>query len=341
MGPSPTSTSASPSTSVSEPLLRLIDLSVEFPTAHGPARAVDRISLDVFKGEVLGVVGESGCGKSMTALAVLRLVPQPGRITGGRVLLDERDLLTLPPVALQSVRGKRIAMIFQEPMTALNPVITVGEQIAEMIRLHLRLSRAAAKTRTIELLRLVGIPSPDKRWAEYPHQLSGGMRQRVMIAMAISCDPDIVFADEPTTALDVTVQAQILELLADLRERLGMAMVLISHNLGVIAQVAHRVVVMYAGRIVEETTTRRLFSGPQHPYTKGLLASLPPADLRGERPKRLMAIPGTVPVLGAIPAGCAFAPRCPVVIQRCTQDPPLERTDAEHRTRCWLVGSAS
>ncbi len=333
--------STSPSSPVSVPLLRLIDLSVEFPTAWGPARAVDRVSIEISKGEVLGVVGESGCGKSMTALAVLRLVPQPGRIVGGRVLLDDRDLLALPPVAMQAVRGKRIAMIFQEPMTALNPVITVGEQIAEMIRLHLRLSRVAAKARTVELLRLVGIPSPDKRWAEYPHQLSGGMRQRVMIAMAISCDPDLVFADEPTTALDVTVQAQILDLLADLRDRLGMAMVLISHNLGIIAQVAHRVAVMYAGRIVEETTTRRLFTEPQHPYTRGLLASLPPADLRGGRPRRLAAIPGAVPTLGAIPAGCAFAPRCPVVFERCTQEPSLERTHAEHRTRCWLAGTAS
>jgi oligopeptide/dipeptide ABC transporter ATP-binding protein len=326
---------------VSVPLLRIVDLTVEFPTSLGSARAVDRVSLEISKGEVLGVVGESGCGKSMTALAVLRLVPPPGRITGGRVLLDERDLLALPPVALQAVRGKRIAMIFQEPMTALNPVITVGEQIAEMIRLHLRLSRSSAKTRTIDLLRLVGIPSPDKRWAEYPHQLSGGMRQRVMIAMAISCDPDLVFADEPTTALDVTVQAQILDLLADLRERLGMAMVLISHNLGVIAQVAHRVVVMYAGRIVEETTTSRLFAAPQHPYTRGLLASLPPADLRPGRHRRLAAIPGAVPTLGAVPSGCAFAPRCPIVVERCAQDPPLEPTSPGHRTRCWLAGSGT
>jgi len=326
---------------VSNPLLRIVDLTVEFPTSFGSARAVDRVSLEISKGEVLGVVGESGCGKSMTALAVLRLVPSPGRITGGRVLLDERDLLALPPVALQAVRGKRIAMIFQEPMTALNPVITVGEQIAEMIRLHLRLSRSAAKSRTIDLLRLVGIPSPDKRWAEYPHQLSGGMRQRVMIAMAISCDPDLVFADEPTTALDVTVQAQILDLLADLRERLGMAMVLISHNLGVIAQVAHRVAVMYAGRIVEEAPTDRLFASPQHPYTRGLLASLPPADLRGGRPRRLTEIPGTVPTLGAVPSGCAFAPRCPIVVERCSQDPALEPTGAGHRTRCWLAGPAA
>jgi oligopeptide/dipeptide ABC transporter ATP-binding protein len=222
-------------------------------------------------------------------------------------------------------------------MTALNPVLTIGEQIAESIRHHLKFSRTDAKTRTIELLRLVGIPSAENRWAEYPHQLSGGMRQRVMIAMAIACDPDVVFADEPTTALDVTVQAQILTLLRDLRERLGMAMVFISHNLGVIAQVAHRVVVMYAGRIVEETTTSQLFAHPQHPYTKGLLASLPSADLHASRAGRLSAIPGTVPVLGSIHSGCAFAPRCPVVVERCAQEPPLQSTDAGHRTRCWLA----
>jgi oligopeptide/dipeptide ABC transporter ATP-binding protein len=288
----------------------------------------------------LGVVGESGCGKSMTALAVLRLVPPPGQITGGRILLDGQDLLTLPPMTLQAIRGKRIAMIFQEPMTALNPVLTVGEQIAEMLRRHLKHTRADARTRTIELLRLVGIPSPEKRWADYPHQLSGGMRQRVMIAMAISCDPDIVFADEPTTALDVTVQAQILNLLRDLRERLGMAMVFISHNLGVIAQVAHRVAVMYAGRVVEETTTQRLFTDPRHPYTKGLLASLPPSDLRAGRLQRLEAIAGAVPALGAIPTGCAFAPRCPLAEARCAHDPPFDASGDGHRTRCWLVEPA-
>jgi oligopeptide/dipeptide ABC transporter ATP-binding protein len=326
-----------PTAPVSHPLLRISDLTVEFPAARGPARAVDRVSLDVSRGEVLGVVGESGCGKSMTALAVLGLVPAPGRIAGGRVLLDGQDLLTIPPIALQQIRGKRIGMIFQEPMTALNPVLTVGEQIAESIRHHLKFSRADAKARTIELLRLVGIPSAESRWDEYPHRLSGGMRQRVMIAMAIACDPDVVFADEPTTALDVTVQAQILTLLRDLRERLGMAMVFISHNLGVIAQVAHRVAVMYAGRIVEETTAARLFAQPQHPYTKGLLASLPPADFHVGRTDRLSAIPGAVPVLGSIPGGCAFAPRCPMVMERCAQEPPLLSTGDDHLTRCWLA----
>jgi oligopeptide/dipeptide ABC transporter ATP-binding protein len=322
------------------PLLRISDLTVEFPTAAGPARAVNQVSLDVARGEVLGVVGESGCGKSMTALAVLGLVPPPGRISGGRILLEGQDLRMLPPVALQTIRGKRIAMIFQEPMTALNPVLTVGEQIAEMLRRHLALTRADARIRTIELLRLVGIPSAETRWAEYPHQLSGGMRQRVMIAMAISCDPDVVFADEPTTALDVTVQAQILDLLRDLRDRLGMALVFISHNLGVIAQVAHRVAVMYAGRIVEEAPTRQLFTHPRHPYTQGLLASLPPADLRAGRLQRLEGITGVVPALGAIPAGCAFSARCPLVESRCVQDPPFVDTGDGHRARCWLVEPA-
>ncbi|MFZ5863074.1 MAG: ABC transporter ATP-binding protein [Nitrospirota bacterium] len=322
------------------PLLRISDLTVEFPTAAGPARAVNLVNIDVARGEVLGVVGESGCGKSMTALAVLRLIPPPGRISGGRILLDGQDLRSLPPIALQAIRGKRIAMIFQEPMTALNPVLTVGDQIAEMLRRHVRHTRADARTRTIELLRLVGIPAPERRWTEYPHQLSGGMRQRVMIAMAISCDPDIVFADEPTTALDVTVQAQILGLLRDLRERLGMAMVFISHNLGVIAQVAHRVAVMYAGRIVEEATTQTLFTQPLHPYTQGLLASLPPADLRAGRLHRLEAITGVVPALGAIPTGCAFTPRCPYAEVRCVTDPPFVDSGDAHRTRCWLVERA-
>jgi oligopeptide/dipeptide ABC transporter ATP-binding protein len=322
-----------------DPLLDISDLTVEFPTHRGPARAVDRLSLTVAKGEVLGLVGESGCGKSVTALSVLRLVPPPGRITAGRIQFLDHDLLALPLRAVQAVRGKRIAMIFQEPMTALNPVLTVGQQIAEMLRLHLRASRSDAKARAIDLLRLVGIPSPEKRWSEYPHQLSGGMRQRVMIAMAVSCEPDLVFADEPTTALDVTVQAQILGLLADLRERLGMAMVLISHNLGVIAQVTHRVAVMYAGRIVEQTTTAQLFADPQHPYTRGLLGSLPRFDDRGRR--RLTAIPGTVPPLGAIRSGCTFAPRCPLVVDPCRRDEPLlEIKRPGHHARCWVVETA-
>jgi oligopeptide/dipeptide ABC transporter ATP-binding protein len=323
---------------MSDPLLAVTDLTVEFPTSHGPARAVDRVDLTLIKGEVLGLVGESGCGKSMTALSALRLVPPPGRITSGRIRFLDQDLLTLPARAIQALRGKRISMIFQEPMTALNPVLTVGEQIAEMVRLHLRASRSEAKTRTIDLLKLVGIPSPDKRWSEYPHQLSGGMRQRVMIAMAVSCDPDLVFADEPTTALDVTVQAQILDLLAGLRERLGMSMVMISHNLGVIAQVAHNVAVMYAGRIVEYTSTKELFADPQHPYTRGLLGSLPHYGERGRRQQRLNAIPGTVPPLGGVGKGCAFAPRCPLMVDRCTRDePPLEPKRPGHETRCWVV----
>ncbi|MEO5656484.1 MAG: ABC transporter ATP-binding protein [Nitrospiria bacterium] len=328
---------AAPGSSAPPVLLDINDLTIEFPTANGPARAVDRLNLTVLQGEVVGLVGESGCGKSMTALSVLRLVPPPGRVTGGRIRLEGDDLLSLPGHVMHTIRGRRIAMIFQEPMTALNPVLTVGHQIAEMLRLHLGLSRSDAKAKTVELLRLVGIPSPDKRWGEYPHQLSGGMRQRVMIAMAISCDPDLIFADEPTTALDVTVQAQILDLLAGLRERLGTAMVLISHNLGVIAQVAQSVAVMYAGRIVEHAETTRLFADPRHPYTRGLLASLPRLDAGG-RPRRLNAIAGNVPPLGAVQRGCRFADRCPLVITRCTEEePPLETTSPGHRTRCWLV----
>lgn len=320
-----------------DPLLTIRDLTVAFPTTAGPALAVDHVGLTISKGEVLGVVGESGCGKSMTALAVLRLVPPPGRVIGGHIRLGDHDLLTLSSRAMQTVRGKRIAMIFQEPMTALNPVLTVGHQIAEMLRLHLRMSRYDAKVRTIELLRQVGIPSADKRWAEYPHQLSGGMRQRVMIAMAVSCEPDLVFADEPTTALDVTVQAQILDLLAELRERLGMAMVLISHNLGIIAHTAKSVAVMYAGRIVEQAETAQIFSDPQHPYTRGLLGSLPRLDGAGRR-QRLHAITGSVPPLGARLPGCMFAPRCPLVIPRCTEEEPaLEVKTPGHRTRCWVA----
>ena len=323
-----------------ESLLDVRDLTVEFPTATGPARAVDQVTFRVVKGDVVGLVGESGCGKSLTALSVLGLVPPPGRASGDRIDFLGQNLLLASPRAMQALRGKHLAMIFQEPMTALNPVLTVGYQIAEALRLHLRMSRAEAKARTIELLRLVGIPSPDKRWSDYPHQLSGGMRQRVMIAMAISCEPDLIFADEPTTALDVTIQAQILDLLADLRARLGMAMVLISHNLGVIAQVAQRVAVMYAGRIVESTDTTQLFSDPQHPYTRGLLGSLPRL-VDGPR-QRLTAIPGVVPQLGTVQRGCRFAPRCPIAIDRCFhEEPPLELKRPEHFTRCWLVEGPS
>ncbi|HXN06336.1 MAG TPA: ABC transporter ATP-binding protein, partial [Nitrospiria bacterium] len=259
----------------SQPLLQIKNLKTTFKTREGLVRAVDDVSLQVNRGEVLGLVGESGSGKSMTSLSVLRLVPPPGKIEGGDIIFEGRSLLAMSPEAMRKLRGKEISMIFQEPMTSLNPVFTVGEQVAEMLRLHLKMSRKEARERTVELFRLVGIPSENRRYDEYPHQLSGGMRQRVMIAMAISCNPKLIFADEPTTALDVTIQAQILNLLHDLREKFRMTLVLISHDLGVIAESADHVAVMYAGKIVEYAETRALFASPLHPYTKGLLDSIP------------------------------------------------------------------
>ena len=324
---------------MSSPVLEVRNLKTQFHTSEGVIHAVDGIDLAVRPGTVLGIVGESGSGKTVTALTVMRLIPQPpGRIVSGEVLFDGADLLTLTEREMQKIRGKRIAMIFQEPMTSLNPVFTVGNQISEMLRRHLKMSRRDARDRTIELLELVGIPSADRRVKEYPHQLSGGMRQRVMIAMAISCSPQIIFADEPTTALDVTIQAQILVLLEELRERLGMAMVLISHDLGVIAQMAHEVAIMYAGRIVERTGTEELFAHPLHPYTRGLLESLPRFDKDGGRPERLRAIPGTVPKLSELPTGCTFTPRCGVAIPHCAQEePPLKEIRPGHWVRCWVA----
>ncbi len=320
-------------------VLSIRNLKTQFHTAEGVVRAVDGIDLTVRSGSVLGVVGESGSGKSVTALSVMRLIPQPpGRIVSGQALFNGADLLTLKENEMQKIRGKRIAMIFQEPMTSLNPVFTVGNQISEMLRLHLKMNRKEARNRTIELLDLVGISSADRRVDDYPHQLSGGMRQRVMIAMAISCNPEIIFADEPTTALDVTIQAQILVLLEELRKRIGMSLVLISHDLGVIAEVAHEVAIMYAGRIVEETGTDELFSRPLHPYTQGLLASLPRFDKAGGRGERLQAIPGSVPKLTENLPGCRFTPRCPVAISRCSQEePPLKEIQPGHRVRCWVA----
>lgn len=320
-------------------VLRIVNLRTQFHTEDGIVHAVDGIDLTVRQGKVLGLVGESGSGKSVTALSVMRLIPQPpGRIVSGQIWFKDTDLMTLKETEMQRIRGKQIAMIFQEPMTSLNPVFTVGNQISEMLRLHLNLSRKDARDRTIELLGLVGIPSPGRRAKEYPHQLSGGMRQRVMIAMAISCNPDLIFADEPTTALDVTIQAQILVLLEKLREQLGMSLVLISHDLGVIAEVAHEVAIMYAGRIVEEAGTEDLFSHPLHPYTQGLLASLPRFDKAGGRGERLRAIPGTVPKWTEPLPGCKFTPRCDVAISHCSQEePPLKEVRPGHRVRCWVA----
>jgi oligopeptide/dipeptide ABC transporter ATP-binding protein len=324
-------------------VLQVENLRTRFVTAGSAGettvRAVEDVTLSVRRGKVLGLVGESGCGKTVTALSVLKLIPQPpGRIVSGRVLFNGTDLLPLSEKEMQKIRGRRISMIFQDPLTSLNPVFTIGYQVAEMLRVHLGASRAEARDRTIELLRHVGIPSPERRYREYPHQLSGGMRQRVMIAMAVSCSPELVFADEPTTALDVTIQAQILDLLKKLREEMGMAMVLISHDLGIISETADEVAVMYAGRIVEQAPTERLFETPRHPYTKGLLASLPRFDeASSAHRKRLKAITGMVPSLSRLPSGCAFHPRCPLAIERCsTDEPALEEVSPGHRVSCWL-----
>jgi oligopeptide/dipeptide ABC transporter ATP-binding protein len=312
-------------------------LQTHFFTEAGTVRAVDGVSLTVRKGETLGIVGESGCGKSVTALSILRLIPNPpGKIVGGNIYLEGRDLLRLPEDEMRKVRGASISMIFQEPMTSLNPVFTVGDQIAEGICLHQGLSKRESWNKAIEMLRLVRIPDPDRRVREYPHQMSGGMRQRVMIAMALSCNPQLLIADEPTTALDVTIQAQILELLNQLKAELGMAVMLITHDLGVVADTAARVMVMYAGRVVEEAPVRELFTSPKHPYTQGLLNSIPRIE-KAERRPRLQAIPGMVPDLLDLPRGCKFQARCPKLFEPCTgEEPPLKEIAPNHRVRCYL-----
>jgi oligopeptide/dipeptide ABC transporter ATP-binding protein len=303
-------------------LLDVRDLTTVFPLEGGVARAVDGISFTLERGRVLGLVGESGSGKSVTALSLMRLVPPPGKIVAGRVLLDGRDLLALPEREMREVRGAGLAMIFQEPMTALNPVLTVGSQIAEAVALHRRVRRREAWEAAVALLGEVGIPEPERRAQDYPHQLSGGMRQRVMIAMAISCEPRVLIADEPTTALDVTIQAEILELLRALRARRGMALLLITHDLGVVAEQADAVAIMYAGRIVERAATLDIFERPLHPYTQALLHSMPSL---GDRHERLAAIPGQIPDLLHLPSGCAFRDRCPLAIDACAAAvPPLE-----------------
>ena len=320
-----------------EILLNIEGLQTHFFTEAGTVRAVDGVSLMVRKGETLGIVGESGCGKSVTALSILRLIPNPpGKIVGGRILLEERDLLRLPEHEMRKVRGASISMIFQEPMTSLNPVFTAGDQIAEGIRLHQRLSKRESWNKAIEMLRVVRIPDPERRVGEYPHQMSGGMRQRVMIAMALSCNPQLLIADEPTTALDVTIQAQILELLNQLKSELGMAVMLITHDLGVVADTAARVAVMYAGRVVEEAPVLELFTNPLHPYTQGWLNSIPRLEKTGRR-ARLQAIPGMVPDLLDLPRGCKFQARCPKVFEPCSgEEPELKTVSAEHRVRCYL-----
>jgi len=316
-------------------LLEIDGLVTEFATEHGRVRAVDGVSFAVPKGKTVGVVGESGCGKSVTALSIMRLVADPpGKIAGGRVVLDGTDLLALPEREMRARRGKSLSMIFQEPMTSLNPVFTVGEQVAEAVRVHEKASRAAARARAVEMFRLVGIPAPEERVRAYPHQLSGGMRQRVMIAMALACRPKLLIADEPTTALDVTIQAQILELLGRLQRELDMAVLLITHDLGVVAETCDEVVVMYAGRIVEAAPTAALLAAPRHPYTAGLLASVPRLDDSGDR---LNEIPGMVPPLHARPPGCKFQDRCPRVQDRCrAEEPPLEPLAPGHLVRCFF-----
>jgi peptide/nickel transport system ATP-binding protein len=321
-------------------LLEVDDLTTYFFTRDGVVRAVDGVSFRVGRGETLAIVGESGCGKSVTSLSIMRLIASPpGRTVRGRVLFEGRDLLQLPEPEMRKVRGNAISMIFQEPMTSLNPVLTIGHQVAEALVVHRGMSKEQAAQRMIELLRLVKMPEAERRAAQYPHQLSGGMRQRVMIAMALACEPRLLIADEPTTALDVTIQAQILELMRELQQKTGAAIVLITHDLGVVAEMAERVVVMYAGRMVEEATVLELFARPRHPYTRGLLLSIPKLGARnredGQR-TRLAEIAGTVPSLSEPIVGCAFAPRCRYAVARCrSESPPLEEKASDHLAACW------
>ena len=331
------------------PILEVKGLRTLFFTRQGLVRAVSDLSFHVGRGEVLAIVGESGCGKSITALSIMRLVPTPpGRIDAGSVKLEGRELLSLDEEEMRAVRGNDISMIFQEPMTSLNPVLSIGEQIAEAVRLHQDISRADARARAVEMLDLVRIPEPAQRAREYPHQLSGGMRQRVMIAMALACNPRVLIADEPTTALDVTIQAQILDLIVKLQQARGTAVILITHDLGVVAETAHRVVVMYAGRKIEEAPVEELFDRPLHPYTHGLMASVPRLAVLGGGPtaERLQEIPGMVPLLSALPEGCAFAPRCAHADDTCRATYPdyVERRPG-HWVACWhaerLYGDAA
>jgi oligopeptide/dipeptide ABC transporter ATP-binding protein len=313
-------------------MLQVSHLTTVFDTPSGPLTAVDDVSFEVHAGETLGLVGESGCGKSVTALSIMQLVEPPGRITDGRILFKGRDLLTLRESEMRAIRGADIALIFQEPMTALNPVFTVGDQLAEALSVHGRASGAAAKQRAVELLASVKIPDAAARVRDYPHQLSGGQRQRVLIAMAVACRPSLIIADEPTTALDVTIQAEILDLLREMKTAYDLSMLLVTHDLGVIAETADRVAVMYAGRIVEHGPVRDVLRRPEHPYTRGLISSMP-----GRSGERLRTIEGTVPMLGALPEGCAFHPRCPERFAPCTVAVPLDyRVGEAHGARCYL-----
>lgn len=318
------------------PLLDVRNLEVRFFTRDGVVHAVNGVSFSLHESETLGIVGESGSGKSVTMLSILRLIPQPpGRITRGEVLFQGVDLLKLSEADIRRVRGSKIAMVFQDPMTSLNPVLTIGRQITEVLETHLNMSPGEARRRAVELLQMVGIPNAEERLNDYPHQFSGGMRQRVMIAMALACHPQILIADEPTTALDVTIQAQIIDLVKRLRDELGMAIIWITHDLGVVASLAHRVAVMYAGYIVEEAPVLELYHNPRHPYTLGLLGSLPRLDRRERR--RLVSIDGMPPDLLELPQGCPFAPRCPYAFDRCWEEnPQLEEVGSNHRIACWV-----
>jgi oligopeptide transport system ATP-binding protein len=318
-----------------QPILQIKDLVTNFYTPEGVVHAVNQVSIDLHPGETLGVVGESGCGKSVTMLSAMRLVPNPpGKVEGGQVLFDGMDLLTIPDRQMRDVRGARIAMIFQDPIASLNPVYRVGKQVGEPLRRHTNMTDTEVNERVADLFSMVGIPDARKRVNDYPHQFSGGMRQRVMIAMALACQPEILIADEPTTALDVTIQAQIVELVKRLRSEIGMSIIWISHDLGVVASLADRVIVMYAGFVIEELPVEALHQNPQHPYTIGLLSSLP--RLHGHERRKLAIIPGTPPLLWEKPTGCPFAPRCRWVMDPCRKNPPLYETEPKHKVACWV-----
>jgi len=326
----------------SKPLLEVKGLKTYFYTEDGVVRAVDGVDFEVYPGEVLGLVGESGCGKSVTSLSIMRLISKPGRVDAGEILLDGENLLDLSEDEMIKVRGNRISMIFQQPQTALNPVFKVGDQLSEVLSVHQDLGKEAGRKRAVSLLKMVGVPDPERRVDAYPHELSGGMAQRVMIAMALACVPELLLADEPTTALDVTIQAQILDLMRDLRRDMGTSVILITHDLGVVAEMAERVAVMYAGEIVEQTDVNSLFDEPLHPYTQGLIGSIP---VLGEIKERLDVIPGSVPNLIDLPPGCRFAPRCQARIKyACTicaeVKPEIEEVKPGHQVRCWLYQNA-
>jgi oligopeptide transport system ATP-binding protein len=318
------------------PILQIRDLKTYFYTRDGVVKAVDGVSYDLEEREILGLVGESGCGKSVSALSIMRLIPNPpGRIVGGEIIFDGRDLLKASPDEMYDIRGKEIAMIFQEPMTSLNPVLTIADQLTEISQLHLAMDKKTALNWAVELLELVGIPDPAKRLNDYPHQFSGGMCQRVMIAMALSCNPKLLLADEPTTAVDVTIQAQLLQLIKRLNEELGTAVIIITHNLGILARYADRVNVMYAGRIIETGTAIEIYGDPRHPYTLGLLKSVPRLDQ--PRKEKLIPIEGMPPDLSNLPDGCSFQPRCAFAIDKCAQEaPPLSAIEGAHRAACWV-----